>query len=359
LQKLFPTFGKEINQYLQGQNILKLEEAAKWDLIQSTIKQMESGEYFIIQPETEPEFSLLPPVKSDTPFLVRREPMQAITEYFYAFSRLDSLSSEKTEALKDLQKRIKQSQSYLDKNYERLLTLEDSKKNEENANILMANLHQIPAGLSSIELYDFYNDAPRIIKLKKELNAQKNAENYYRKAKNEKIELDTLQKNIRRKENEQNELKIHIEKINSINSLKELRKYLKDNHLEKKSTEKTPEHQLFKKFKYQGWDIWVGKNAKNNDLLTVQHAHKEDLWLHAKDVSGSHVIIKHQSGKTFPTDVIEKAASLAAYYSKRSTDSLCPVIVTPKKFVRKTKDLAPGQVIVEKEEVIMVVPEKF
>jgi predicted ribosome quality control (RQC) complex YloA/Tae2 family protein len=132
-----------------------------------------------------------------------------------------------------------------------------------------------------------------------------------------------------------------------------------DNGLQKQDEEKAIKENLFKKFVYKGFEIWVGKNAKNNDLLTQKYAYKEDLWLHAKDVSGSHVIIKYQAGKTFPSDVIEKAASLAGYYSKRSTDSLCPVIVTPKKFVRKTKDLAQGQVIVEKEDIIMVVPEKF
>jgi predicted ribosome quality control (RQC) complex YloA/Tae2 family protein len=68
------------------------------------------------------------------------------------------------------------------------------------------------------------------------------------------------------------------------------------------------------------------------------------------------VIIKHQSGKPFPKDVIERAAQLAAYNSKRKTDSLCPVSVTPKKFVRKRKGDPAGMVVVEREEVIMVEP---
>ena len=105
--------------------------------------------------------------------------------------------------------------------------------------------------------------------------------------------------------------------------------------------------------------MFIGKNSKNNDLLTQKHAFKEDLWLHAKDVSGSHVIIKYQSGKKFPKPVIEKAAQLAAYYSQRKTDSYCPVMYTPKKFVRKPKGAAPGAVIVEKEEVILVEPSAF
>ena len=102
----------------------------------------------------------------------------------------------------------------------------------------------------------------------------------------------------------------------------------------------------------------MGKNAQANDTLTQKFGYKEDLWLHAKDVSGSHVLIKHQAGKNFPRDVIEFAASLAAYNSKRRNESLCPVIVTPKKYVRKRKGDPAGAVVVEREKVMMVVPLK-
>jgi predicted ribosome quality control (RQC) complex YloA/Tae2 family protein len=67
------------------------------------------------------------------------------------------------------------------------------------------------------------------------------------------------------------------------------------------------------------------------------------------------VVIKNQSGKKFPAPVIERAAELAAFYSKRKNDSLCPVIYTPKKFVRKPKGLPEGAVMVDKEDVVMVV----
>ena len=109
-------------------------------------------------------------------------------------------------------------------------------------------------------------------------------------------------------------------------------------------------------FEFKGFKIWVGKNAESNDQLTLKHSYKEDLWLHAKDVPGSHVIIKHQSGKPFPKDVIERAAQLAAYNSKRKTETLCPVAFTPKKYVRKRKGDPAGAVVVEREDVIMVEP---
>ena len=151
----------------------------------------------------------------------------------------------------------------------------------------------------------------------------------------------------------------HIAVIEATESLKEIRKYLKINELNNnEQVVETNPLSLFKVYNFQQFVIYVGRNAKNNDLLTQKHAKKEDLWLHARDVSGSHVVIKHQAGKKFPSTVIERAAQLAAFYSKRKNDSLCPVIVTPKKFVRKTRDLLDGQVIIDKEEVIMIEPKE-
>ncbi len=353
--KFLPTLGKEIKQYLQDQQINTLPTEARWKLLQKTVQTLEAGKFYVTDKVGVPVFGLLPP---EGEYFTATNPLDALREFYGRYTYTSSFASEQQTCLRQLQKKLKQVQSYLEKTFARFIEVEDSTLNEETANIIMANLHQIPAGALEVELFDFYKDTNRKIKLKKDLTPQKTAEQYYRKAKNQKIEKDTLQRNIARKEEEVKILQVHIEKISTFKELKPLRKYLKENHLEHQAEEKQ-ETSLFRKFHYLGWDIWVGKNAKNNDVLTQQYARKDDLWLHAKDVSGSHVVLKAQAGKAFPSNVIEKAASLAAFYSKRSNDTLCPVLYTPRKHVRKTRDLMAGQVIVEKEEVIMVVPEKF
>ncbi len=361
-KNIFPTFDKHIKQYLLNKGFETQSPEKKWETLENIKRELENPPYYLLDSHDAPELFLFSPDKlghSIDKVLIFQTPIEAINGFYYAFARNFHLSQEKQDILKKLQKKLKQSEAYLNKNFERYAALEEGLQNEEAANILMANLHQIPQNTTSVELYDFYHDQPRKIKLKKDLSPQKNAENYYRKAKNEKIELQTLQKNLQRKEQEILETQNHIHKIEAFEQLRTLRDYLKKHRLAQQQTEATAEQSLFKKFHYLGWDIWVGKNAKNNDLLTQQYAKKDDLWLHAKDVSGSHVVIKNQAGKKIPTEVIEKAASLAAYYSKRSADTLCPVLFTPRKYVRKTKDLAAGQVIVEKEEVIMVSPERF
>jgi predicted ribosome quality control (RQC) complex YloA/Tae2 family protein len=100
----------------------------------------------------------------------------------------------------------------------------------------------------------------------------------------------------------------------------------------------------------------VGKNARNNDELTLKFAHKDDLWLHAKGVSGSHIVIKHKANLSFPEPLIQYAASLAAYYSSAAGSEWVPVLYTPKKYVRKPKGAHAGQVSVEREEVVLVQP---
>jgi len=359
IRALYPTFGKNVLKYLEQLGMSNATNfAQKWSIIQDAVHNMEEVGFYIYLQQNLPQL-LTFPLEQGELLHHYSSAIETANNFYYEYVKITSLAREKDRAKKQLNKRLKQTQNYLNKTYGKLAELDDSNQNEETANIIMANLHVIPARAKSVELFDFYHETQRKIKLKEDLSPQKNAEVYYRKAKNAKIEIQKLEENIARREKEKKELEQHLAIVLEIENLKELKKYLKNNQLNIKQQQASVDKFPFKRFDYQGFEIWIGKNSKNNDLLTQKYAYKEDLWLHAKDVTGSHVVVKYQAGKTFPNDVIEKAASLAAYYSKRSNDSLCPVIVTPKKFVRKTKDLADGQVIIDKEEVVMVVPEKF
>lgn len=355
LNKLFPTFGKLITAYIETDEYRKSAPTEKWQRIQEVVPQLENPTFYITEVNHLPVLSLLPvgEIIEQT-----NNPIQAANLFYSRFARVDTLDKEKNAALRALEKRRTKTQHYLESAYQKLGELETERRNEEMANILMANLHQIPPRSEWIELHDFYRDQPVRIKLKPDLSAQKNAETYYRKAKNEKIEINKLQEAIQAREQELQTVDRHEAAISHAEPLKELRKYLKENNLEETVPTPTPE-QLFKKTAYLGFEIWIGRNAKNNDLLTQKYAFKEDLWLHAKDVTGSHVIIKYQPGKNFPEPVIEKAASLAAYFSRLKNNTVCPVIVTPKKFVRKPKGLPDGAVVVDRENVILVTPQPW
>jgi predicted ribosome quality control (RQC) complex YloA/Tae2 family protein len=352
-EPLFPTFGKLVNKYLNGllQDITIPEK--RWEIVQSALSQLNNSVFYITKIELVPILSLLEIGEVINSY---HNPIDALNAYYYAFIRLTGIEKEKAEILRILRKRISQTENYLENTFKKLIELEEGTKNDEIANILMANLHQIPERAESVELYNFYNDQPIKIRLKKDLTPQKTAEGYYRKSKNEKIEIARLHDSLQARENEKKKMEDYVKSIESIELLRELRTFIKSNGLGGGNTVSVEQADLFKKVDFLGFSILIGKNAKNNDLLTKQYAHKEDLWLHARDVTGSHIIIKHQAGKKFPAPVIERAAQLAAWHSKRRTDSLCPVIVTPKKYVRKPKGLPEGAVVIDKEDVIMVVP---
>lgn len=356
-KKLYPTLGKLPDQYLQEKGYEQLGLDQKWDLLQETIQLLENpDQYFIIEQEGKPALSLLP---LGTKLFSLADPLEAINKFFLTYTREYTLEIEKQAVLQQLNKSLKSSQNYLRKTTEKLDELQSSAKNREMADIIMANLHAIPARSTEVKLHDFYHDQPIKIKLKKDLSPQKNAENYYRKAKNQQLEEQHLWDNIQLKEEKVREMTLHYDKIQGLDHLKELREYLKNNSFVQAISD--PQETLpYRSYEYGGFAIWVGKGATQNDDLLRYHAHKDDLWLHAKDVSGSHVLLKRKPGQNFPADVKEKAASLAAWYSKRKSDSLCPVICTPRKWVRKPKGARAGAAKIEKEEqVLLVQPAPF
>ncbi len=354
-KKLFPTFGKVVNAYLTAQGIREKSPAETWTLLQETRHQLENPQYYITRIDHRPTLSLLNIGEDDPYRKIFTEPIEAANRFFISYNGLNTFEKEKGDVLRLLDKRLKRAESLIEANLQRLIAREEGASHEEMGHILMANLHEIPARIEQVTLSDFYRDQPITIKLKADLSPQKNAENYYRKAKNEKIEAEHLQGQITLREAEIEQTRQHRTAIEGMESLKVLRKYVKQHGLLTDAPVDDPT-QVFKQVDFQGYRILIGRNAKNNDLLTQRFSYKDDLWMHARDVSGSHVVVKFQAGKPFPKTVIERAAELAAWYSKRRTDSLCPVIVTPKKYVRKPKGLAEGQVVVEKEEVVMVVP---
>jgi predicted ribosome quality control (RQC) complex YloA/Tae2 family protein len=113
----------------------------------------------------------------------------------------------------------------------------------------------------------------------------------------------------------------------------------------------------FKHFELgEGYELFVGKSAANNDELTMGFAKPNDLWFHARGSSGSHAVMPLGKTQKPPKKIIEKAAAIAAYYSGARNAKYVPVCYTQKKYVRKPKGANPGSVVIAREEVVMVEP---
>ncbi|WP_437630387.1 NFACT RNA binding domain-containing protein [Sorangium sp. So ce854] len=103
-----------------------------------------------------------------------------------------------------------------------------------------------------------------------------------------------------------------------------------------------------------GAAILVGRGAADNDALTTRHARPHDLWLHAKGVAGSHVVVPLPKGASCPADVLVDAATLAAHFSDARGEAVCEVSYVPRRYVRKPRGSAPGAVTYDREKVIAV-----
>lgn len=230
--------------------------------------------------------------------------------------------------------------------------------------ILMANQYSLEDGLESTILQNFYSDDLEDIEipLNKEISINQNAQMYYKKYNKEKITIETVEKQLKETEEEVIYLEnilFNVENANDIETLEEIKNelaslgYIKKKGKKKKDNKKSlPYHYVSN----DGYDIYVGKNNNQNDFLTTKFAISSDIWLHTKDIPGSHVIIKSKNG-TVSDEAILDAANLAAYYSKGQNSTNVPIDYTEKKNVKKPSGAKPGMVIYYTNKTIYITPD--
>ncbi|CUU04216.1 Predicted component of the ribosome quality control (RQC) complex, YloA/Tae2 family, contains fibronectin-binding (FbpA) and DUF814 domains [Candidatus Thermokryptus mobilis] len=235
---------------------------------------------------------------------------------------------------------------------------------EVYGSILMANLNLIEKGLEEVELVNMFSEKGEKIKIKLDpsLSPVENAQMYFEKAKKTKASLKIAQERLERLKFEIKQLENLLDELALCENFDALKKF-KEKNLEELKKFGIVKDKLvakvggkFKRFIVDGgFEVWVGKDAKSNELLTFKFSDKEDLWFHARGTSGAHVVLK--TGKRQPSKkAIEQAGSIAAYFSQARTSRLVPVVVTKRKYVRKPRGAPEGTVAVEREEVIMVEP---
>lgn len=342
--------------------------------VEGLLAECRNDQFFIHRKGDKIQFLLFDP-QSQGAFM-KEGIFEALNFFFRNYFLLQHYSRLYQETQRLIGKPLKKAQGQEASYWRNLDNLETKRSDEEIGHILMANLHNLTSGLKKAELLDFYHDKPIVIKLKPELNPQQNAEVYYqkhkkRKTKNKHLEalIEELQQVVAKYEALGEEFaafpepKAYALTENGLDyqQVKGLQKFRKKHEKVLQSGQKKQQaaQQRFMEFEKDGYRIYVGRNSKNNDELSLHFAKKDDLWLHAKDVAGSHVIVRNPGGKPVPTPVLEYAASLAAYFSKRKNEELVPVSYTPKKYIRKTRHLAPGEVIVEREDVLLIEPKPF
>ncbi|MBE0571864.1 MAG: DUF814 domain-containing protein [Ignavibacteriaceae bacterium] len=228
--------------------------------------------------------------------------------------------------------------------------------------LLLANLGSIKSRMSSIIVEDIISGGEKIkISLNPELSPQKNVDYYFDKSRSEKISFVKNRQLFENAKKDYEHLKNMENSLNEIESSKELDELMKKLKIKQPQETETKEN-LGLKFKQylieNKYRVFVGKDSKNNDLLTTRFAKQNDYWFHARGASGSHVVLRVENTKeSIPKNVLKKAAALAAYHSKSKTARVVPVAYTFKKYVVKKKGDPSGTVRLLREDVLLVRPE--
>lgn len=335
---------------------------------ENLVKEAEENTCWLYREKNRVKFSLIPIQGAETS-VEKDDVIKGLNLLMKTHFQLESYRSQYKKLDQAIRKPLKKKQGLLNSYIESIEQLETLRNPEEIGHILLAYLHEIQPGQKKITLQDLYGEGDIEISLDPKLSPQENATRYYNKHKNRKHKLVHLRQQVEELEAEVLEGMEDIEAFEALTPPEQLQlgehgwagdafsqiKPLTKKH-RKEELEAATRQLPFRVFRREGYEILVGKNARNNDELSFHFAAKNDLWLHAKDVTGSHVVLRHRAGKDLPPHVLEYAAQLAAFYSKRKQDTLVPVIYTPRKYIRKRKGDPPGLVVVEREQVIMVEP---
>lgn len=250
---------------------------------------------------------------------------------------------------------------------EDLLKAENSDKYRLYGELLTANIHLIKPGALAVEVINYYDGTNVTIPLSEKLSGAKNAQNYFKKY--SKARTAVKEKAIQLEDVEADIMYLHsvlqgLEAANTEVELDQIKEELvetgyiryrgKPGQKRKKTKQAPLEYRLA-----DGHHVFVGRNNKENDQLTTKTASRTDIWLHTKDIPGSHVILVTEPGEALEdisSDTIYEAASIAAYHSKGKDSDNVPVDYTLVKYVKKPSGAKPGMVIFTHNSTVYVTP---
>ncbi len=239
---------------------------------------------------------------------------------------------------------------------------------KKKGELLTANIYAVPQGVTTFRTIDYYEeDMPEIeIAIDPAKTPAENAQKYFSKYNKAKRTLVALE--VQEKQNEE-ELTYLESVLNALETAKddadlsEIRTELAESgfirrQVQKKGQQKPKKSKPLHYVSSDGFDIYVGKSNLQNDELTLRTADATDIWLHTKEIPGSHVIIRTNGTGEAPDSTLEEAANLAAYYSKAKNSTLVPVDYTLRKHIKKPNGAKPGMVIYLTNKTIYITPDE-
>ena len=279
------------------------------------------------------------------------------------------------ESLGSLERRLKSARRLVENLARDFDRAEKGELYRRTAEALAAHLHEIPAGVESVAVSDPRDGQPLLISLDPALTPAANMEAWFRRARKADKGRDVIAERLAEAQAAARTLETaaaawqrmrvgfdsDLERLAGLQSWRTdhagLFPATKDRSPGGRYGPEEPARPFRRYLVDERWEVWVGRNNKENDELTHRAAHSRDIWLHAQGVPGSHVILR-TGGKPeqVPRTVLEKAAALAALNSKARHSGLVPVIHTEQRYVRKPRKAPPGTAVCLREKSVFVEP---
>ncbi|MEH2225228.1 Rqc2 family fibronectin-binding protein [Nostoc sp.] len=242
----------------------------------------------------------------------------------------------------------------------------------QKADLLMAHLQNWEPGMKEIILADFETNLPVAIALQPDKNAVQNAQSLYKqhqKLKRARAAVEPLLLEVQTEIEYLEQVEAAISQIDSYQTAEDLRaleeireeligqKYLEDPEYRSRSANEPPSTNFHRYLTPSGFEVLIGRNNRQNDQLTFRVAGDYDLWFHAQEIPGSHVLLRLEPGAVAEEADLQFVANLAAYYSRARQSEQVPVVYTQPKHVYKPKGAKPGIAIYKQETILWGKPQ--
>ena len=368
---LSPLICREAALYAAGSVDARVEDAD----IEKTAEKLElffrehlnhPAPYYYAQADGTPKQFAFCPIRQYGAYEQAESFGQLLDMYYTVRDRKDSMRQKSQTVRKTVQNLCTRTQRKLAIQEKELEATFDRERLRQLGDIVTANIHRIVKGQTTVSCEDFYDEEMKVIDIPISpiLSPQQNAAKFYKdytKLKNAEKELT---RQIALGEEELHYLKSVLEELDRAETdadLEEIKQELQSGgYLRLDSSKRKMKQAKLKPMVFtstDGYQIYVGRNNRQNDELTFKAARKDDIWCHASKVHGSHVIISC-AGVTPPDDTITQACQLAAYYAESGGGQNIPVDVTPVKQVKKVPGAKPGMVIYHTYRTVIVNPYK-
>ena len=302
---------------------------------------------------------------------VRSRPAESIGAAYDAFCAqhdiYERMQRHGASVRKVLQNNIERCEKKLSLYAEAMNATQSMERNRLYGELLTANLHSLKQNVKAAAVLNYYLDPPAMIEipLDPRFSIGDNAQRYYKKYQKQKAARDMAGAQREQTLAELAYLEGQLDNLGKCAGDAELSELVEElreqGYLKReKGAKKTKKQEASKPMCFQASDgcarIYVGKNNRQNDTLTLRFAEGEDIWMHTKNIPGSHVIIKCNGEPSDQT--LHEAAMLAAYYSRARGGANVPVDYTPRKYVKKPAGAKPGMVIYSTNRTAYVTPEE-